>query len=29
MALPMHPYLEADTQDVIVAALKDALGTEG
>ena len=29
MALPMHPYLEADTQDVIVAALKDALGTDG
>lgn len=29
MALPMHPYLKADTQDVIVAALKDALGTEG
>jgi dTDP-4-amino-4,6-dideoxygalactose transaminase len=25
MSLPMHPYLDADTQDVIVAALKDAL----
>ncbi len=25
MSLPMHPYLDADTQDVIAAALKDAL----
>ena len=25
MSLPMHPYLDADTQDLIVATLKDAL----
>ena len=25
MSLPMHPYLDADTQDVIAAALKEAL----
>jgi dTDP-4-amino-4,6-dideoxygalactose transaminase len=29
MSLPMHPYLDADTQDVIVAALKDALQSAG
>ncbi len=25
MSLPMHPYLDADTQNIIVSALKDAL----
>ena len=29
MSLPMHPYLDADTQDVIVAALEDALQSAG
>ena len=29
MSLPMHPYMDADTQDVIVAALKDALQSAG
>ena len=26
LALPMHPYLDADTQDYIITALLEALG---